>query len=112
MPNAPRGGRADARVSVLSKRVVLMPAAFCPDDEQRRTACHSETPPRFFGMSAAPTRRSGRFSASVMRRAASRALGSWRASLGIGKLSAEMLLEHRALTDHRLNGSGRDHGEA
>jgi len=36
----------------------------------------------------------------------------WRASLGIGKLSAEMLLEHRALTDHRLNGSGRDHGEA
>ena len=36
----------------------------------------------------------------------------WRVSLGIGKLSAEMLLEHRALTDHRLNGSGRDHGEA
>ena len=36
----------------------------------------------------------------------------WRVPLGIGKLSAEMLLEHRALTDHRLNRSGRDHGEA
>ena len=35
----------------------------------------------------------------------------WRASLGIGKLSAEMLLEHRALTDHRLDGSDREHGE-
>src|SRR5436305_2014831 len=35
----------------------------------------------------------------------------WRVPLGIGKLNAEMLLEHRALTDHRLNGSGRDHGE-
>ena len=34
----------------------------------------------------------------------------WRVSLGIGKLSAEILL-HGALTDHRLNGSGRDHGE-
>jgi len=35
----------------------------------------------------------------------------WRVPLGIGKLSAEMLLERRALTDHRLHGSDRDHGE-
>ena len=36
----------------------------------------------------------------------------WRVSLGIGKLSAEMLLVHGALTDHHLKGSDRDHGEA
>jgi len=35
----------------------------------------------------------------------------WRVSLGIGKLSAEMLLVHGALTDHHLKGSDRDHGE-
>jgi hypothetical protein len=34
----------------------------------------------------------------------------WRVPSGIGKLRTEVLFEHGALTDHRLDGSDRNHG--